>query len=37
VIANAVAAALASLAVEPRELPLTPPRVWQMIKEASSE
>ena len=37
VIANAVAAALASLAVEPRELPLTPPRVWGMIKEASSE
>ena len=37
VIANAVAAALASLAIEPCELPLTPPRVWQMIKEASSE
>jgi len=37
VIANAVAAALASLAVEPRELPLSPPRVWQMIKEANSE
>ena len=37
VIANAVAAALASLAVEPRELPLTPPRVWQMIKEANRE
>ena len=37
VIANAVAAALASLAVEPRELPLTPPRVWQMIKEANGE
>jgi hypothetical protein len=30
--ANAVAAALASLAVEPRELPLSPPRVWQLIK-----
>jgi aerobic carbon-monoxide dehydrogenase large subunit len=33
VIANAVAAALASLGVEPRELPLSPPRVWQMINE----
>jgi aerobic carbon-monoxide dehydrogenase large subunit len=32
VIANAVAAALASLKVEPRELPLSPPRVWQLIK-----
>ena len=28
VIANAVAAALRSLGVEPRELPLSPPRVW---------
>ncbi len=28
VIANAVAAALAPLGVEPRELPLSPPRVW---------
>jgi aerobic carbon-monoxide dehydrogenase large subunit len=34
VIANAVAAALASLGVEPRELPLTPPRVWKMINVA---
>jgi carbon-monoxide dehydrogenase large subunit len=33
VIANAVAAALAPLAVEPRELPLSPPRVWQLIQE----
>ena len=31
VIANAVAAALASLGVEPRELPLSPPRVWGLI------
>ena len=31
VLANAVAAALASLAVEPRDLPLSPPRVWQLI------
>jgi len=34
VIANAVAAALASFGVEPRDLPLSPPRVWQMIQEA---
>jgi carbon-monoxide dehydrogenase large subunit len=33
VIANAVAAALASLKVEPRELPLSPSRVWEMIRE----
>ena len=33
VIANAVAAALGSLGVEPRELPLSPPRVWQLIRE----
>ena len=31
VIANAVAAALASLGVQPTELPLSPPRVWEMI------
>jgi carbon-monoxide dehydrogenase large subunit len=34
VIANAVAAALASLGVEPRELPLSPPRVWELIDAA---
>jgi aerobic carbon-monoxide dehydrogenase large subunit len=34
VMANAVAAALASLGVTPRELPLTPPRVWEMIRTA---
>jgi carbon-monoxide dehydrogenase large subunit len=34
VMANAVAAALASLGVEPCELPLSPPRVWQLIKAA---
>jgi carbon-monoxide dehydrogenase large subunit len=34
VIANAVAAALRPLGVEPRELPLSPPRVWAMIAEA---
>ncbi|HEY2186380.1 MAG TPA: xanthine dehydrogenase family protein molybdopterin-binding subunit, partial [Xanthobacteraceae bacterium] len=31
VIANAVAAALALLEVSPRELPLSPPRVWALI------
>ena len=36
VVANAVAAALASLAVEPRELPLSPPRVWQLIRAAGA-
>jgi len=34
VVANAVAAALAPLGAEPRELPLSPPRVWQLIKDA---
>jgi aerobic carbon-monoxide dehydrogenase large subunit len=32
VIANAVAAALGPLRVEPRELPLSPPRVWELIQ-----
>ena len=34
---NAVASALKSLAIEPRELPLSPPRVWQLIKEARAK
>src|SRR5208282_4706178 len=34
VIANAVAAALSSLGVQPHELPLSPPRVWQLIQTA---
>jgi aerobic carbon-monoxide dehydrogenase large subunit len=33
VVANAVAAALASLGAVPRELPLSPPRVWELINE----
>jgi carbon-monoxide dehydrogenase large subunit len=37
VVANAVAAALASLHVEPCELPLSPPRVWQLIKTANGQ
>jgi carbon-monoxide dehydrogenase large subunit len=36
VVANAVAAALSSLGVKLHELPLTPPRVWQLIQDASS-
>jgi carbon-monoxide dehydrogenase large subunit len=36
VVANAVAAALGSLGVKLHELPLTPPRVWQLIQDASS-
>jgi carbon-monoxide dehydrogenase large subunit len=31
---NAVAAALSSFGVEPRALPLTPPRLWQLIVDA---
>src|SRR5262245_29833753 len=31
---NAVAAALSSFGVEPRELPLTPSRLWQLIADA---
>jgi len=34
VIANAVAAALKPLGVQPRELPLSPPRLWTMIEHA---
>ncbi|HZQ72439.1 MAG TPA: xanthine dehydrogenase family protein molybdopterin-binding subunit [Burkholderiales bacterium] len=34
VVANAVAAALAPLGAVPRALPLSPPRVWQMIQDA---
>jgi carbon-monoxide dehydrogenase large subunit len=33
VIANALAAALEPLGVQPRELPLSAPRVWQWIRE----
>jgi aerobic carbon-monoxide dehydrogenase large subunit len=36
VVANAVAAALGSFGVQPRELPLSPPRVWQLIQDAAS-
>ncbi len=33
-IANAVAAALSSYGVEPKELPLSPPRLWHLIEAA---
>jgi carbon-monoxide dehydrogenase large subunit len=33
-LANAVAAALRPFGVEPRALPLTPPRIWQLIRDA---
>ena len=34
VIANAIAAALRPLGIEPRELPLSPPRLWALIDAA---
>jgi len=34
VVANAVANALSSLGVEPRELPLSPPRIWDLMHAA---
>jgi len=34
VIANAVASALSDFGVQPRELPLSPPRVWSLIEAA---
>jgi len=34
---NAVASALKSFGIEPRELPLSPPRVWQLIAEARTK
>ena len=35
-IGNAVSAALASLGVQARDLPLSPPRVWELIKHAQA-
>ena len=32
VVANAVAAALAPLGIEPRSLPLSPPRLWELVR-----
>jgi len=34
VMANAIAAALSSFNVQPRELPLTPAHVWQLVAQA---
>jgi carbon-monoxide dehydrogenase large subunit len=34
VIANAVGSALRPLGVEPRALPLSPPRLWEMMEAA---
>jgi aerobic carbon-monoxide dehydrogenase large subunit len=31
---NAVADALSSFGVEPRDLPLSPSRVWQLVQDA---
>jgi len=36
-LANAVASALSTVGVEPRELPLTPARVWQLIQDARNK
>ena len=34
VIANAVANALSTFGVQPRELPLTPTRIWELVQAA---
>jgi carbon-monoxide dehydrogenase large subunit len=34
VMANAVANALSAFGAQPRELPLTPPRVWELAQAA---
>jgi carbon-monoxide dehydrogenase large subunit len=34
VIANAIADALLSFGVEPRDLPLSPSRIWQLVQDA---
>lgn len=33
-VGNAVANALSSLGVEPKELPLTPPKIWRLVQDA---
>jgi carbon-monoxide dehydrogenase large subunit len=35
-VANAVSAALSSLGIEVKTLPLTPPKIWALIRESSS-
>jgi carbon-monoxide dehydrogenase large subunit len=34
VIANAIAAALASFGVQPKELPVSPPKIWALLQQA---
>jgi carbon-monoxide dehydrogenase large subunit len=34
VMANAVAAALAGFGVQPRDLPLSPPKIWRLVQDA---
>jgi carbon-monoxide dehydrogenase large subunit len=34
VVGNAIAAALRSFSVQPRDLPLSPPHIWQLIEQA---
>jgi carbon-monoxide dehydrogenase large subunit len=36
-VGNAVSAALSSLGVQVRELPMSPPRVWQLIQDAKAK
>jgi aerobic carbon-monoxide dehydrogenase large subunit len=35
--ANAIANALSGLGVEPRELPLTPHRIWELVQAARKQ
>lgn len=37
VVANAIASALSSFGVQPDELPLTPPRIWELIQRSSGQ
>jgi carbon-monoxide dehydrogenase large subunit len=36
VIANAIAAALRSMSVDPRDIPLSPSRIWRLIQQAKA-
>jgi carbon-monoxide dehydrogenase large subunit len=37
VLTNAIASALSSMNVQPRDLPVTPPRLWDLIQRARSD
>ncbi|MBN8965077.1 MAG: xanthine dehydrogenase family protein molybdopterin-binding subunit, partial [Rhizobiales bacterium] len=37
VLTNAIASALSSMNVQPRDLPVTPPRLWDLIRRARSD